>query len=93
MIRIPHAWEDREPERVSPDLPPIDSSPPSLPGAAAMAARVAGDEDPHRMRRGARGAALEMHRESEARGWGLSRAQCRERTNTARRNAAAKRRK
>ena len=94
--RVPFPWEtDREVERVELTDRSADAStdgPCGVPGAEEAAARVAGDVDPDRARRGASGAADAMFKESQARGWGLTREACRDRVNLARARSAAKRR-
>lgn len=96
MYRVPFPWEeDQTPRKVPADLEPVpeaDGGRAAFPGAQEAAARVAGDPDPHRSRRGAQGAADALYEESQARGWGLDYAACRDRVNIARSKAAAKRR-
>lgn len=96
MIRQPFAWEtDRAPERVVPDLDPAASGSGvevAFPGAAELARRIAADPDPNRARRGAAGAASQVHADLVERGLDTSLDTVRDRVNAARARAAAKRR-
>lgn len=95
-LRVPFPWEkDQATRRVELDLPEFGRSDGlcGVPGAEEVAARLAPSSDPNRARRGATGAANAVFEESQARGWGLTREQCRDRVNRARATCAAKKRR
>jgi len=92
-LRVPFPWEDRGLERATHDelgaVPTTDLEA-AFPGAAEFSRRVGGDSDPNRSRRGAEGAARQVHADLVARGLDTPYEVVRDRVNHARAVSAAK---